>query len=318
MQKNKVIKIFDSMLFPENIKCIICDRELDEDSKENICNKCSPIKNTSFCLICGRSLFNEAHPDDFEVVAITASVLGFGFSDHWIRIPHQKNQIQDYMDYIDYETDFENEVGIEGIKQYSVDSLQDDNEQENIIDICNNCTKFSPSFHRARSSFVYKNEITGLVYRFKYGNNKWLGKHFALSMYDTFNKYLKDEFEIDFVSFVPMAKSRQKKRGYNQAEILARELGDMMNKDVVPLFDRAEAPKEKRNAAKLTKRERQEYIRGSINLRVDIDGGLLKNKVVLLVDDVLTTGTTINECAKKIIQKANTKIIVLTLAAALA
>jgi|GEM_PF-2432074 len=318
MQKITAIKTFNSMLFPENIKCIICDRELDEDVGENVCKRCFPIKNTSFCLICGRSLSDDAKPDDFEVVAITSGMLGFGINEHWVRVPCKKDEKRGETDYIDYETDFENEVGPEGMKQYLIDTMMGDSEEEKTVDICHNCIRYSPSFYRARSSFVYKNEITGLVYRFKYGNNKWLGKHFALFMRDTFDLYLKEEFEVDFISFVPMAKSRQKKRGYNQAEVLARELGAMIGKDVVSLFDRAEVPKENRNAAKMTKKERQEFIRGSINLSGSVDKGLLKGKIILLIDDVLTTGTTANECAKRLKHTADCKTIVLTLAAALA
>ena len=275
------------------------------------------MKNISFCLICGRSLFNETSPDDFEVVKIGTNLLGFGFSDNWIRIP-LKNKEQGRMDYIDYETDFENEAGKDIIKEFSLDTLMEDNEEEGVTDLCHNCARIAPAFYRARSSFVYKNEITGLLYRFKYGNSRWLGKHFALFMKETYDKYLSEEFEIDFISFVPMARSRQRKRGYNQAEVLARALGELAEKDVVPLFNRAEAPKEKRNAAKLTKRERQEFIRGSIGIKDGLDNDLLRGKTILLIDDVLTTGATINECAKKIKQKSNARVIVLTLAAALA
>jgi len=305
------------MLFPQNIKCIFCDAELDEDKRENVCDKCAPIKNTSFCIICGRALFCEQHPDDFEVVAITTNVLGFGFSENWIRVPY-KNDASRRMDYIDYETDFEYEAGIEGIKEYSLDSLGEDNEEDSVLDVCHNCARYSPSFFRARSSFVYKNEISGLVYRFKYGNNKWLGKHFALFMFDTYNAHLDKDFDIDFISFVPMTALKQRRRGYNQAEVLARELGLLLNKEVVPLFNKADTGKESKNAAKLTKKERQEYIRGSITVLDDIDSDFLKGKTVLLIDDVLTTGTTSNECAKKLKQKASVKTIVLTLASATA
>ncbi|MCL2555815.1 MAG: hypothetical protein FWE03_02185 [Firmicutes bacterium] len=312
------IKIFNSMLFPENIKCIVCDAELNEDIRENICKKCSLILNTSFCLICGRAMNHKENSDDYKVIAITKNLLGFGFSEHWIRVPISKKDKDEDRLQIDYETDFEYELGIDLINEDSLDPLQEDNEQEKAINVCHNCARYSPVFYRARSSFIYKSEITALVYRFKYGNNKYLGKHFALFMMDTFNQYIKEEFDIDFISFVPMTKSRQKIRGYNQAQVLAKELSILLNIDLINLFNRNETKKENKNAAKLTKKERQEFIKGSININNDIDKALLKEKTILLIDDVFTTGTTSNECAKKLKQTLNIKTIVLTLAAATA
>lgn len=160
---------------------------------------------------------------------------------------------------------------------------------------CDRCTGNTRAFIKARSTFVFKDDAADLVYRYKYNNERYLSAPMAEFMKDTL---LENGWKIDIITYVPLHKKRQKARGYNQSELLAKNLGEKVNIPVIKLLDKVKSTK---NMAKLSAKERAELIKDTFNYCENAAD--LKGKNILLVDDVLTTGATSNECSTVLIKK---------------
>lgn len=120
-------------------------------------------------------------------------------------------------------------------------------------------------------------------------------------------------FEIlksyDTIIPVPISKKRRKERGYNQSELIAREIAKrtQITYNNQCLFK----TKNIMEQSKLNKEERQKNIQGVYEMR---NPQILENKKILLVDDIYTTGSTANECCKILGQATPQKIDVFTIA----
>ena len=137
---------------------------------------------------------------------------------------------------------------------------------------------------------------------FKYGEKKYLKNLLAKLMTD---KYLSERFDSDVVTFVPMTKKEQRKRGYNQSELLAREIANSLSLECRPSLKKVkESPEQKSLSAK----ERAENLKGVFSC----SDAALKGKRVLLIDDVFTTGATANECSGVLLKAGASNVLVLT------
>lgn len=103
-------------------------------------------------------------------------------------------------------------------------------------------------------------------------------------------KIKKEKVLFDIIAFVPLSKKRLAKRGYNQSELLAEVLGQKLKKPVIKGLKRI---RETKTQVGLTKKERL----SNLSQAFAFEGGEVMGKKILLVDDVLTTGSTLNECA---------------------
>jgi ComF family protein len=173
------------------------------------------------------------------------------------------------------------------------------------IDICSNCNNKKPSFDCAFSSFVYTDIIKEVIHGYKFSDRYDFYKVLASYMVDTF---IEKDINVDYITWVPMHKVRKKERGYNQAELLAREMAKHLNIKAVPLLKRIKNTK----AQSLLKRDdRLKNLKGAIICTSKVDG-----KSILLIDDVFTTGATAEECSKVLKNSGVKKIYVQTLATA--
>ena len=173
---------------------------------------------------------------------------------------------------------------------------------DNEADYCLRCMGTKRSFDKCRSVFVYEGLAKKVLLSFKYGEKKYLKSLLAKLMTD---KYLSERFEADVVTFVPMTKKEQRKRGYNQSELLAKEIADSLSLECCPSLEKVkESPEQKSLSAK----ERAKNLEGVFSCS-DMK---VKGKKVLLVDDVFTTGATANECAKALLRAGATNVLVLT------
>lgn len=102
-----------------------------------------------------------------------------------------------------------------------------------------------------------------------------------------------------------MHKKRRRKRGYNQAELLARELSEKTN---LPCLDLLEKTRETVNQAKLDRAARMENLNGVFAVAAK------PPRSVILIDDVMTTGSTVNECCKTLKKAGAATVYVLTFA----
>lgn len=164
-----------------------------------------------------------------------------------------------------------------------------------------------PIEHAAALYFFSKNTITQeLIYQLKYANKPqvgtMLGEYYGTQLQNSqFN-------EIDCIIPIPLHPTREYKRGYNQSAKIAQGLSTTLNK---PWFDYAVIRTVNTTTqTKKSKAKRFENVKDAFQVSKP---NLLKGKHILLVDDVITTGATIEACTLKILEIENVKISIAAL-----
>jgi competence protein ComFC len=147
-----------------------------------------------------------------------------------------------------------------------------------------------------------------LIHRFKYGKKIPLGKRLAQRLGETINsdpRFLKSDFLIP----VPLHKSRYRERGFNQSEIVAEGISKIAG---LPLLKNALIRKKNtKDQTNLSFQQREENVRGAF---VVTQPEIMNGKRIILVDDVITTGATLSECARMLKQAGAEKILGMTIA----
>lgn len=169
---------------------------------------------------------------------------------------------------------------------------------------CLRCQKQESLFVRSRSPLVYEGVAKELIYAMKFSGRKYINDTLAAMMADCF---LANKMEADVIVFVPMTAKEERKRGFNQSELLANNLGKRLNLPVLPaLLKLKDTPPQK----ELNREEREKNLDGAFKCIFDE----VKKLNVLLVDDVFTTGVTANECTKALLKAKAKSVQVLTAA----
>ncbi len=172
--------------------------------------------------------------------------------------------------------------------------------------LCPDCIEHTPNFDKARSVFKY-NDISGqMITGLKFQDKTPYAKTLANLMSPRLSEF-GDDFDI--ITSVPLHPLKLIKRKYNQAAVLANKLARLNNKKANNLI-----LKKVRNIkpqTSLTRKERIENVRGAIEINKKYISDI-KGKNILLVDDVMTTGATANECAKILKNSGAEKIYLLT------
>ncbi|AKL97903.1 ComF family protein [Endomicrobium proavitum] len=164
------------------------------------------------------------------------------------------------------------------------------------------------SFDTLRSPYVYQDGVRKLILKFKYSGRMFLTKEFENSLADT---AVKNNFHnlTECIIPVPLNFVRRVKRGYNQAELLAFGAASKISKPVYTnVLYRKKITKPQ---FKLAKSARIENVKNSFLVK-NIE--LIKNKNILLIDDVATTGATLSTCAAALKLAGAKKVFALTLA----
>ena len=160
---------------------------------------------------------------------------------------------------------------------------------------------------------VYDGVLKELIHQFKYKEKKYLANPLGKLLVDFVEKYLKEE-RFDYIVPIPLEKARQKKRGYNQAELLAWVLGEAVDKPI--LTDLVERRKKTKPQFGLNREERFENLSGAFEISKSRkeDVATIAGKTVLLLDDLATTGATLNECARALKEAGVSEVYALVLA----
>jgi ComF family protein len=174
--------------------------------------------------------------------------------------------------------------------------------------LCGECLKELPPYARARSVFVYDEHSRTLVTKLKFSDQLYLASVFGPWLTKTGNEMIA---ESHIIVPVPLSYRRFISRRYNQAALLARALAQKTHLPVIP--DALLRKKHTLPQTGLSRRQREENVQGAfaVNPRHKND---IKGKNVLLIDDVLTTGSTVSACAKQLIKSGAMRVNVLTLA----
>jgi ComF family protein len=163
-------------------------------------------------------------------------------------------------------------------------------------------------FSCARAVVSYETIILNAIHQFKYGNNISVGAMLASFMAD-FSFPDVDLTDYSLIIPVPLHIKRLRQRGFNQSLILAQALA---KKWQIPVnFSLLKRHKFTLTQTGLNKTERKQNIKGAFEVS---DKKNIAGKNVILIDDVYTTGATINECAKILTKAGAQKVTVLTLA----
>jgi len=179
--------------------------------------------------------------------------------------------------------------------------------------ICEKCELFlseAPSLFRQggleelASCWEYEGLIKDIILKIKY-----------YGAFDAINELVEKAFKIrepylpegTIITFVPMFKRKEKRRGFNQAELIARKLGRIMGQKVLPLLEKI---KDTSSQTKLNKVERMANIKNSFLAKE----GAGRHDNILLVDDVWTSGATMKECAKVLKRSGVKRVFGFTLA----
>ena len=181
---------------------------------------------------------------------------------------------------------------------------------------CGVCLAHPPNFTRARAWVCYPREeaeehpLRRVVQRFKYGRKisigKGLGRYLAAHGREVFG-----DCTVDLILPVPLHVKRLRWRGFNQSALLAQHVGRTLGAPMDPwlLYRRRETPAQ----TQLSEEERRKNVRAAFALR---SPETVNGKHVLLVDDVYTSGATVNECARMLNHAKAKAVYVLTLARA--
>ena len=172
--------------------------------------------------------------------------------------------------------------------------------------LCKDCENQNHSYEKGFALFEYKGKIKGALYRLKYAREKEVGK----ALGNLIVKYYKNEIKnskIDLIIPVPIHPSKIRKRGYNQAQVIAKQI----SKDFkIPLRnDILIRIRNTRPQSKLSKKQRANNLVGAFSLNKPIDKSV---KNILIIDDIYTTGSTIENCSKILKQNADIKIYFVT------
>lgn len=179
--------------------------------------------------------------------------------------------------------------------------------------VCLECKSHAPAFELGYSPFVYRQETAALINRMKNGQ-PWLAGYFGERMVDGFFEQglLDCSAEIPLVTFVPMGENRRRERGYNQAQRLAEAFCERLKtKDVETelrtdvLYKRLETLSQKDVDKNTRRKNAQEAYRVQ-------EKKLCKDRTVLLVDDIMTTGATGSACAEKLLKAGAKRVFFIT------
>jgi ComF family protein len=177
--------------------------------------------------------------------------------------------------------------------------------------LCATCLKERRYFAIHRTCASYEGALKEAIHRFKYEGVLPLRRVLGDLLLPVL-KAMRREHPVDVLVPIPLHIRRLRERGYNQALILVRELNKRTG---IPYQERALAKiKDTPMQISLKKRERGKNLKGVFEVK---DPEAIQGKAVVLVDDVYTTGATVNECARTLLKAGAKQVAALTVARAL-
>ena len=170
--------------------------------------------------------------------------------------------------------------------------------------ICDRCKNQPNYFDEARASIVFDENSAYLFHKLKYDGDRYIAKLLAKYIHKTFLDW---HITVDIIIPVPLHKNRLKLRGYNQSELIAKELSKLTTIEV--RTDIIEKVKNTKPQTKLERKERQKNLKDAFKY---VSCDKIAGKNILVLDDVVTTGSTVNEIAKVLKRHRPNKIYVIS------
>lgn len=171
---------------------------------------------------------------------------------------------------------------------------------------CYDCAHIHHFYDRGISLWLHKEPVSTSIYQFKYYNQRSFGYYYVKEAVRKYDSLIR-EWNPEVIIPVPLHTKKRRKRGYNQAEILAKELGKQLNipvaEDLVVRIKNTTPQKQKNN------KERRRSLSGTFAQRYRIG----KARSALVVDDIYTTGSTVDEVSRILKRAGVEKVYYLTI-----
>ncbi|MCC5909570.1 MAG: ComF family protein [Clostridiaceae bacterium] len=171
---------------------------------------------------------------------------------------------------------------------------------------CSECSDMRYHFDKVIASVEYKGDIQRLVHKFKYSDATYLAKNMAEIMTVTLKKH---RVSADIIIAVPLHPNKRRQRGYNQSNLLAKYI----NRNLGIHYGKKNLIRKKDTKImhSLSKTERKQNVEDAFQV---IKAYEILGKEVLLIDDVFTTGATVNSCSKELMKLGAKSVTVMAFA----
>jgi ComF family protein len=180
--------------------------------------------------------------------------------------------------------------------------------ESSAMTLCGPCRRNYYYFDFARAVSIFEDPLREIIHAFKYQKRLSLSRPLGLRLAETYHG-MAAQFDAAGVVPVPLYPSRKRERGFNQAEALARHFCRSVN---LPLLGKSlRRIRPTLIQAGLSRRGRRLNMKGAFCVK---SPEILRGKKILLMDDVFTTGATLNECSRILKEAGVAQVSVLTLA----
>lgn len=176
---------------------------------------------------------------------------------------------------------------------------------------CKTCFESVRFFKKATSPLVYTGEVKRIIREYKFGGKSYYYKVLGNIMLDHLKKESNCDLlsNVDCIASVPMTRGKRARRGFNQTELIAKFISE--NTDISYKTEYFVKTKETSVQSHLTRLEREKNLKSAFEVTKK---GYYDNRRVLLIDDILTTGSTADAAAKTLLEAGATEVYVATLA----
>lgn len=171
---------------------------------------------------------------------------------------------------------------------------------------CRDCLEHPGDYDQGRSLWLHRTPVSQAIYKFKYHNKRNYGKLFAQEMAECYENQIR-RWDIEEIIPVPLHRIRKRKRGYNQAGILADELGKILgipvNHSAISRIRNTKPQKSQNHSQRI----------GNLKGAFAVSRQYRPKHNILIVDDIYTTGNTMHRVAKMLKLSGAEKVYFLTI-----
>ena len=170
--------------------------------------------------------------------------------------------------------------------------------------MCRRCVRAGFYFDRNLSPFLFKGTIQKFLYLFKYKGHKYLGNLLSDKITSFINAININLNDYDLITYVPLHPRKLREREYNQSFVLAYNLSEYFS---IPLKNTLAVKRYIKSQTLKDSRLRQTDIMDNFHVIYHV-----RNKRILLIDDVFTTGATVSECSRVLKDEGAIEVLVIT------
>jgi len=174
---------------------------------------------------------------------------------------------------------------------------------------CPKCQEFQTHFDFVWAACPYTPVLKNLIHQFKYHQKTLLKYEFADLMTSFINRYKLDITQFDMCIPIPLSKTKYRERGYNQAELLARLISQRFSLNL----NKATLVRNKHTKSQTACKAKERWTNTQGTFKIS-NSNIIKNKNIILIDDLLTTGATASECALTLKRAGCQRVGIFTLA----